>query len=43
MYVVKYDGFLQRVERRFETKVAAILWCRQVGVLRVATIEKEEV
>jgi len=41
MWVVRYRGFLQQVERFFSTKERAEQWARQVGVIRWAIIEEK--
>lgn len=38
MWIVKYNGFMQVIEREFLTEERAIQWARQVGVFNVATI-----
>lgn len=37
MVIVRYKGFLQTVERTFESLERAVQWARQCGVFRIAT------
>lgn len=38
MWIVKYRGFLQNIERVFTTRERAIQWAQQSGVYRIADI-----
>jgi hypothetical protein len=40
-YIVRYKGFLQKVERSFETYERALQWVRQAGKEKEAIITKE--
>ena len=40
-WTVRYQGFLQTVERSFPSKQRAEQWARQCGVYKIATIRQE--
>lgn len=41
-YKVTYQGFTMKVVKRFDTKEQAEHWAKQIGVMRIATIEPIE-